>query len=404
MNSILGTSEGVRHRWKSSNAEARRAAAIAFAAQGASVAATFTTVPAVQAVHGLSPLVTTAMMVSVVLAAGAGSFVGLAIVRLVGTVTAMRWAIAAIAAALLLIGWAPGQVTVIVAYVLFGLALGGVDVAVNTRAADVERQYERSVFASFYAAASVGGILAALLTAAAAHLEWSVAHILTAHAGLVVTMLLIIRDHPEAPAAPGTTTGVPAAPHPVEGRTLWGRLLPFGLVILVAYVIDSTISAWSTVYLHQTLRAPLSVAPLAYAAYQVGVVSGRTCADRLIHKIGPPAVVRVATVLAAVALAALAAAPGWLFAAAASALAGLGVSVLTPLCLAAAGRLRPSAAESVLARLNLFNYLGVVVGGVVAGVLGSVGYFRVAYAVPAVLAALLVATARFFARSARSSP
>jgi MFS family permease len=77
---------------------------------------------------------------------------------------------------------------------------------------------------------------------------------------------------------------------------------------------------------------------------------------------------------------------------------GLGASVLAPLCLASAARLRPDASEAVLARLNLFNYAGVVTGGAVSGLLGSTGEFRLAYAAPAALAVLVLAAARHFAQ------
>lgn len=87
----------------------------------------------------------------------------------------MRGALLTAAAALVLIGWAPDEATAICAYILFGLAVGALDVGVNTQAAAIERAYGRSVFGSFYMAWSLGGVVAALLTAGAARLEWPVA-------------------------------------------------------------------------------------------------------------------------------------------------------------------------------------------------------------------------------------
>jgi hypothetical protein len=75
---------------------------------------------------------------------------------------------------------------------------------------------------------------------------------------------------------------------------------------------------------------------------------------------------------------------------------GLGVFALVPLCRACAGRLRPGAAEAVLARINVFNYTGVLAGGAASGILGSTGHFRLAYAIPAALVLALLATARSF--------
>ncbi|WP_330291192.1 MFS transporter [Streptomyces sp. NBC_00576] len=372
---------------------ARRGATLAFAVQGVSVAAVYTTIPAVTEHLKLAPLLTTSLMVAVALMAGGGSFLGLAAIRRAGPVATMRGAMLTTAATLVLIGWAPNEATVICAYILFGLAVGALDVGANTRAAAIERAYGRSIFGSLYTAWSVGGVVAALLTAGAARLEWPIAAGLSVQAGIVLLLALCMRTHalPSFSAGPSDTTAQPPL-----GRRLWIRLIPFGLVLLVVSVVDSTVSAWSAVYLHQTLAASLTVAPLAYAAYQADTVAGRAATDRLVQRFGAVAVVRTAALLVAAALAGMAAAPSWPFAVLAAGAVGLGASVLAPLCLASAARLRPAASEAVLARLNLFNYIGVIVGGAVSGLLGSTGQFRLAYAAPAALAVLLLAAARHF--------
>ena len=378
-----------------SRSGARKGATLAFAAQGVSVAAVYTTVPAVTEHLRLAPLLTTTLMVAVALTAGGGSFLGLAAIRRAGPLATMRGALLTAAAALVLIGWAPDEATAICAYILFGLAVGALDVGVNTQAAAIERAYGRSVFGSFYMAWSLGGVVAALLTAGAARLEWPVAAGLSVQAGIVLLLAVCMRTY----ALPASSAGSPdTVAQPPLGRRLWIRLIPFGLVLLVVYVVDSTVSAWSAVYLRQTLAASLTVAPLAYAAYQAGTVVGRAATDRLVQRFGAVAVVRTAALLVAGALAGMAAAPSWPVAVPAAGTVGLGASVLAPLCLASAARLRPAASEAVLARLNLFNYVGVITGGAVGGLLGSTGQFRLAYAAPAALTVLLLAAARHFTR------
>nr|WSY49706.1 MFS transporter [Streptomyces sp. NBC_00886] len=379
-------------------AGARRAATLAFAAQGVSVAAVYTTVPAVTEHLGLPQLLTTVTLVAVALMAGVGSFLGLAAVRVAGPVATMRGALLTAAIALTLIGWAPGRATVICAYVLFGLAVGGLDVGINTRAAAIERALGRSVFGSFYTAWSVGGVLAALLTAGVARLDRPVGDGLTVQAVILLIVTVCIRTH----TLPSSEEPSLTSAQPPLGRGLWLRLLPFGLVLLVVYVVDSTVSAWSAVYLRQTLDASLTVAPMAYAAYQAGTVVGRATVDRLVQRVGTVTVVRTAALVVAGALAGMAAAPNWPFAVLAAGAVGLGASVLAPLCLASAARLRPAASEAVLARLNLFNYAGVLTGGAVSGLLGSSGEFRLAYAAPAALAVLVLSGARHFTQPPRA--
>ncbi|MGW0207612.1 MFS transporter [Streptomyces sp. NPDC003233] len=339
----------------------------------------------------LSSLAMTALTIALTLAAGVGSFAGLAAVRRSGAVAVMRAAVLTAAVALLSVAWPPGRLAASAAYVLFGLALGAIDVSVNTRAATVERHYGRSILSSFYAAWSAAGVAAALLTAGVSRLGWPVEYDLTAHAALVAPLALAVRPHVLPPAL--SSSGDRPAVEEVLGRRVWARLVPLGVVLLVAYVVDSTVSAWSTAYLHQTLAASLAAAPLAYAAYQAGTVTGRASADLMVRRVGPVAVVRAAALLAA---AALAAAPSWPYAVVAAGCAGLGVAALTPLCVAAVGRLQPGAPETVLARLNVFNYVGVLVGAGASGGLGATGHFRIAYAIPAALAMVLVTTARFF--------
>jgi len=162
-------------------------------------------------------------------------------------------------------------------------------------------------------------------------------------------------------------------------------------------------SAWSSVFLHRTLTASLAVAPLAYAAYQVGTVSGRAMTDRCVHRWGARVVVRGASVITAVSLLGLSTAANWETAVVAAGLVGLGTSALAPLCLASAARLDHARPEEMLARLNLFNYVGVIAGGAASGLLGSGGHFRLAYAAPAALAIPLLIAARHFSQMATAA-
>jgi MFS family permease len=370
-------------------ARARRATTLAFAVEGLATGAVFTTVPAVQAKFGISTGAVTGLLVAVSLAAAGGSFSGLAALRRWGNAAALRAAVAAMGVVLLLLAVAPVLPVLVPAYVLFGLAIGAVDVTVNTRAADLEREYGHSIFVSFYAAWSAAGAAAALITAGAARLDWPGALVLAPLPWITVARI----------GRTGRTAAEIAAAESVKlGAAVWRRLLPLGAVLLVVYVIDSTTSAWTTVYLHQSLHATAVVAPLGYAAYQAGTVLGRAFADRGVRRAGPVPIMRGCALLTAVGLVGVAAAAGAGLAIAAAAVVGLGVSALVPLCLATAGRLAPAITEAVLARLNVFNYVGVVAGGALGGILGSSGHFRVAYAAPAVVVAALPLLGRAFAR------
>ena len=61
------------------------------------------------------------------------------------------------------------------------------------------------------------------------------------------------------------------------------------------------------------------------------------------------------------------------------------LAVVPPLAFSAAGDVAPGAADLVVARLNYFNYVGVVLGAVVVGAVGTVATLRLGFLVPAVL-------------------
>ncbi|WP_234104375.1 MFS transporter, partial [Streptomyces venezuelae] len=81
---------------------------------------------------------------------------------------------------------------------------------------------------------------------------------------------------------------------------------------------------------------------------------------------------------------------------------GLGLSVIVPQTFAAAGRLFPGASDAAVARLNVFNYVGFLVGSPLVGALGDAWSYRGAMLVPMVLVLVTVVYATSFgSREAR---
>lgn len=78
------------------------------------------------------------------------------------------------------------------------------------------------------------------------------------------------------------------------------------------------------------------------------------------------------------------------------ALAGVGVGALVPLTFSAAGELAPGRVDEVIARINLFNYIGAVLGAVVLGLLSAWPGLGVAFALPALLLLPALAASRRF--------
>jgi MFS family permease len=198
---------------------------------------------------------------------------------------------------------------------------------------------------------------------------------------------------------PGVAPGVlvpPAPPRrPLPTRGIW----TIGSVVLAAFVADSAVSTWSTVYLHDVLLASAAVAPLGYAAYQAAIFVTRLAGDRLVTRTGRGPLVAVTALAAAAGLVLVALVPAPAAAVLGFAVVGVGVGALVPLAFSAAGDLDPARTDEVVARVNLFNYAGAVLGAVAVGLLADGPGLEVAFLLPALLVAPVAATARAFAPS-----
>jgi MFS family permease len=170
----------------------------------------------------------------------------------------------------------------------------------------------------------------------------------------------------------------------------------FGLVILAVFVADSAVSTWSTVYLQDDLAALAWIAPLGYAAYQAVILITRLATDRLVPTLGRGRLVAIAASVSAVGCVIIALLPFPVAAIVGFALAGVSAGVLIPVTFGAAGELAPEHSDQVIARVNLFNYAGAILGAVVLGLLADGPGLGIAFLLPAVaLAAILFAVPKF---------
>ena len=192
---------------------------------------------------------------------------------------------------------------------------------------------------------------------------------------------------------------------PADLTIPWRPLLLLGAALVLFYIADSAASSWSTIYLRDGLAASAALAPLAYGAYQTTSLLSRLAGDFLVRRNGAVNVVRVAGTVGTLGLLLVVLAPGPAVAIIGFAVLGAGLAVVAPLTFSAAGVLagdgtpeqRRRKADALVARLNQFNYLGFVLGGVLTGLVSSGSSLRWGYVVPLVTTAMLVVLAPAFA-------
>ncbi|MFF9458736.1 MFS transporter [Streptomyces flaveolus] len=373
----------------------RASLAFGFFAQGVAFALLVTRIPAIQDRYGISDALLPVFLAAVPILAGVGSVVTERLVRRVRPSRVLRWSQPVVLLALLGVGAADGMAGLAVALAAFGLAVGALDASMNMLGVSLQRAYGRSIMLGFHAAYSLGGILGASLAWVGAHWELELwVSYLPAVAVLLPAALVGSRWYvdgertdtgAEVPAGGGGGAGV--------GFTV---LLPLCLVMTFAYIGDSTVSNWSAKYLQDVLGSSEQLATVPYNVYMVTTLVGRAVGDFGVRRLGAVAVVRGGAVVAAGGFAVVAVAPGAWVGMLGFTLLGLGLCVLVPQTFAAAGRLFPGASDAAVARLNVFNYVGFLIGSPLVGALGDAWSYRGAMLVPMVLVLVTLVYARSF--------
>ncbi|MEV6108438.1 MFS transporter [Streptomyces sp. NPDC051940] len=376
----------------------RAALAVSFAVQGAVFALLVTRIPALQDRYGIEDAALPVFLAAVPVLAGVGSVAAEHAVRRIRPSVLLRWSQPVVCLALLAAGSGGAVWELAVALAVFGLAVGALDASMNMMGVSLQRTYGRSIMVGFHGAYSLGGIAGASAAWAGAHwnLELPVNYG-PAVAVFVPLALLGSRWYADQETAPADADVAQA-----DGAMRFRLLLPLCLVMAFAYIGDATVSNWSAKYLDDTLRSSEELATVPYNIYMVTMLAGRLLGDRAVGRFGPPAVLRVGALVAAGGFAVVAVAPEPWTGMAGFTLLGLGLCVIVPQTFAAAGRLFPRDSDAAIARLNIFNYVGFLVGAPLVGAVGEAWSYRGAMLIPmALVAATLVYAASYGDGAAR---
>ncbi|MFB7233084.1 MFS transporter [Streptomyces fimicarius] len=372
----------------------RASLGLSFGVQGVAFALLVTRIPAIQDQYGISDGLLPAFLAAVPILAGAGSVATEKVVARVRPGVVLRWAQPLVLLALLGVGAGREMWHVAVALGVFGLAVGALDASMNMLGVSLQRAYGRSIMLGFHAAYSLGGIAGASLAWVGARWDLS---LFVSYLPVVVVLL---------PAALAGSRWYTEGKGPEEearsggggagGGLSFKLLLPLCLVMTFAYIGDSTVSNWSAKYLQDVLGSSEQLATVPYNVYMVTTLLGRAVGDLGVRRFGAVAVVRGGSLLAAGGFAVVALAPGAWVGMLGFTMLGFGLCVIVPQTFAAAGRMFPENSDAAVARLNIFNYVGFLIGSPLVGALGDAWSYRGAMLVPMGLVLVTLVYARAF--------
>ncbi|MGW7367256.1 MFS transporter [Streptomyces sp. NPDC054841] len=281
---------------------------------------------------------------------------------------------------------------------VFGVAYGGINVAMNSAAVDLVAALRRPVMPSFHAAFSLGGMIGAGLGGLVAAGLSPATHLFALTGiGLLLTAAagpeLLRHPSPAVPERTGAPTARPARP---TGRTR--RLVTlFGVIALCTAYGEGALADWGALHLEQDLDAHPGIAAAGYSLFALFMTVGRLSGTTLLERLGQTRtlVAGGATASAGMLLGALA--PTVWLALLGFAVTGLGLANIFPVAVARAGSL---AGPGGVAAASTLGYGGMLVGPPAIGFLAD----WVSLPVALTTVAALAAAAALIGYSARRSP
>ena len=397
----------------------RVAVTVFFALDGYLFASWAVRVPAVKAQVGASP----AALGLALLGLSAGSIATMAITgalcRRLGSRPVTVAAATLLSVTLVLPALARSAVELGLALAAFGVAYGGLNVAMNSIAVDLVAALRRPVMPSFHAAWSFGGLAGASAGGLLApHLSPRDDLALVAVAGLVVTAIAhrkVLRFIPvfepspvgvrtearEAEGAPATGASSGSASRAGSrseaedalpaSRTMDGRLrrrgvwgvgvyppgmivAVFGLIAMCSAYGEGAIADWGALHLRDDLGTGAGLAAAGYAAFAVAEACGRLAGTRLLARYGEKRVLAGGGITACAGMLAAALAPGHPAAVGLPlaligfAATGLGVANMFPAAMTRAGL---AAGPRGVAAASTLGYAGFLLGPPTIGLLAN---------------------------------
>ncbi|HEY1761116.1 MAG TPA: MFS transporter [Acidimicrobiales bacterium] len=269
----------------------------------------------------------------------------------------------------------------------WGVAMGTIDVAMNTEAAALQDHVGRRIMSRFHASYSLGGLVGAGGGALAAATGMSVTVNFLFVGSLVlaggVAASSAFSRTPMRRVESASSDAGPVRP-PRRPKFSWS-LVGLCTIAFGCFLADGAVNNWSAIYLHSSLKASAGLAAVAYTAFSCAMAAGRLCGDHMAERIGPVRLVRFSAATATIGLTAALVIGQVTAAMIGFVLFGLGMSFVVPLVFTSSSQLeRPGPS---LATVSSSGYLGLLIGpAMIGGIADAVG-------LPAALGVLVAVSA-----------
>lgn len=276
------------------------------------------------------------------------------------------------------------------ALLLFGAAIGMIDVAMNIQAVIVERASGRAMMSGFHGFFSIGGIAGAggislLMWLGLSPLSAVLTTVLAIALLLALAQKNLLRD----------SDAQDDGPLFVLPR---GWVMFLGTLCFIMFLAEGSMLDWSALFLTTLRGVEHSQAGLGYALFSIAMTIGRLNGDRVVNALGRYKILLLGSLCAALGLTLAVACDNAVIALLGFMLVGLGASNVVPILFSAAGNQRDMPANLAIASVTTLGYAGILAGPALIGFIAQVSSLTVAFGCVTALLLAVAASAKAVTR------
>jgi MFS family permease len=273
---------------------------------------------------------------------------------------------------------------------LFGLGMGGGEVAMNVEGAEVERAFGRPVMPALHGCFSLGTVVGAVAGIVFTATDFSVVwHLVIV--GFVTGAIFLVAMRSVVPGTGRMPRGQHSSTGGAARQRLWRdpKLLLIGGIVLAMALAEGTANDWLPLVMVDGHGFDPALGSTVFAVFAASMTIGRFAGGPVIERFGRAKVLTASAAAGAAGLALVAFADNQIVAGAAVVLWGLGASLGFPVAMSAAGDSGPNPAARV-ALVATLGYVAFLVGPPVLGLVGEEYGLRSALIVPLVFVVLAI--------------
>lgn len=287
------------------------------------------------------------------------------------------------------IGFANTTSTLVVAIFLFALSMRILNIAMNTQAITLQRQFIRKINGSFHGLWSTGGIVGVGFTTLLIAFDVPMTvHLLIVAVAASLTTIYFYRFLLRNDRAPAGNKLAFGKPDPF--------ILHLGLLVFCAAICEGGMFDWSGIYFQQVVRVELFTS--GYLVFMTSMALSRFLSDRFIDIVGMETtyLISASFIFTGIILAILF--PSFWPAMAGFSLVGFGTASIIPMTYTLAGTSKKYSPGMAISLIATFGIVGMLTGPPLIGYLAHAFNLKVSFILFAIAGFLLIPISRRFFR------